>query len=122
MSVAIKYGIGDYCTVVGHNKFAEQAPCDLTQAAREVIRRDPARTIELRQHVAGALDGSGNELRKERNVRKESNRIAFDLYLSAIDANCVGQGLKGIETQAHRQNDTQGRRLKINSEGGRGVN
>lgn len=57
------------------------------------------------QKVGRPFDRSGNQLRKETDKCKESNHVMGGLYFMLIYINGIAQGLKGIETDSHRQKD-----------------
>src|SRR5262245_38519759 len=51
--------------IVGDDAFAHEAGKDQQHSVEESIRVERPRLLNLRQKVAGALDGSGNQVRKE---------------------------------------------------------
>ena len=62
---------------------------------------------ELRQEIGSALDRSGDELGKERQECGKGNYVVRGLYLPAVNVYGIGQGLEGVETDTHRQNQVQ---------------
>ena len=53
------------------------------------------------------LDGSGHQLREERDEGEESDDVFRGFNLAAIHIDAVTEGLEGVETDAHGQNHFQ---------------
>ena len=73
----------------------------------DVLTGNPARLQDLWQQPGAALDGSGDELRKERDVKREIEEIPGRLELLPIDVDGVAHGLEGIEADAYRQDHSK---------------
>src|SRR5438105_1170787 len=91
--------------VVGQRCFLNEAPENLaTTVYRDGIVKSPFRK-ELWQQIRCAINWSRQKLRKECNVRQIFNHIRRSFQLTPVDVNGVGQRLKGVETDADRQDD-----------------
>ncbi len=62
--------------------------------------------------MARAHDGSGHQLREERDVERVIDDVGDDFLLAAVDIDHVGHALEGVEADAHRQDDVQRERIE----------
>ena len=60
---------------------------------------------ELRQEVGGSFDWSCNELREERDKRKEGDDVFGRFDILAIYVDGIAEGLEGVERDTYWQDD-----------------
>ena len=94
-------------TVVRYDNLFEQSPKDLAHTVHGLGVVEMPLSEELRQEIGGAFDRSRDELGKERQECGKGNEVVRGLYLPAIDIYGIGQGLEGVETDTHRENQVQ---------------
>ena len=63
---------------------------------------------QLVGHVLVAHDGTGDELRKERDESTEADIVALYVRIAAVDVDGVAHGLEGVEGDADGQGYAQG--------------
>ena len=105
--IVCKHGIHIRSTVVRHNNLLEQSPKDLAHTVHRLRIVEVPPLQKLRQEVRGALYRSRHQLRKERQECGKGNEVMRGLYLSPIDIYGIRQGLEGVETDTHRENQVQ---------------
>jgi len=66
--------------------------------------------------MTGTFDGSSNELGEKSYIYGKVQKGRCGREFLPIDINCVRQGLKGVEGDAHGQNDIQVQKIEGSSE------
>ena len=79
----------------------------------EIMRRG-----KLLEQAAASLDGTGDQLREERDEQRIAEKVGFGFCPLLIDVNHVPQGLEGVEADADRQQNIHLRQLHFKAEGG----
>ena len=119
--ISIKHLIDIDGTIVGYDYLLEKAPQHLTATVNGLCIIKGARMLELRQKVGGTLNRTRNQLREKADIGQKGYRITCRRQLLAINIYAIGQGLKGIEGDAHRQDNMQGSGLERYAKGGKGI-
>ena len=87
---------------VGQQNLFGQSRAEALHARGEFIHRFLS-VGELLVHVAVADDGTGNELREERDIGSEGNDTALHPRVAAVHVDRVGHDLEGVERNPDRQ-------------------
>lgn len=95
--------------VVADKHLFEQAEEQQPSAALECRGIPFTRRGKLRHHLVRALDRPGNELREEREKRREEREVRDGFCLPAIHVDRVAHRLESVERDAHRQQDMRQR-------------
>ena len=88
-------------TIVGHHDILEQAPQYLSHAINSGVVVELALLEELRQEVGRPFDGSGHQLREERDEGEEGDDVLRRLNLATIHVDAVTEGLESVERDAY---------------------
>ena len=99
---------------VGHHHFFEEPPQDQPQPADRSGVVKLASRGDLGQQGRGTFDGAGHELGEEADKRRKLNQIVCRLKSPTVNVNRVGEGLKGVEADAHGQDDFQAPGVHVN--------
>jgi len=92
--------------IVRDDRLLEQTREDQEDArAEHLAGYDDGVLPDLRDEVAGADDGSGDELREEREVEEVVEPVREGLQLAAVDVDRVAHRLEDEERDADRQED-----------------
>jgi len=75
------------------------------------VGREIAALLNMGQELRRALNRPSDQLREKADKRREVDEAARGLQIPPIHVNGVGQGLEGVETDAHGQNDLQRRHV-----------
>lgn len=119
--IGIKHLIDIDSTIVSYDYLLEKAPQHLATTVNSLRIIEGARTLELRQKIGGTFNRTRYQLREETDIGQKGYRITCRCQLLAIDIYAIGQGLKGIEGDAHRQYNMQGGGLECYAKGGKGI-
>jgi len=92
--------------VVGDQHLLGEAAEDEDEGAAGVDAARIARRAQLRQDIAGAGDGAGQQVREEGHVDAEVQGRGRG-ELPAVDVDGVGEHTKDEERDAHRQKDAK---------------
>ena len=101
-------GVGDLAAGVGDQDLLREAEADERDSASEPLRRMDA-ADELVREVAEPDDRARHEMRKHRDVAGEVREVPARRGLPAVDVDRVAERLEGIEADAERQRDAEGR-------------
>gem|GEM_PF-4509977 len=96
---------------IRHHHFLEHSPQNQSQASHAFLVFEDAFVFNLRQEPRSPLNRPGDELGKEANKRREIDEAARRLQVPAVNVNGIGEGLKRVEADAHRQNHLQRRNV-----------
>ena len=77
----------------------------MTHTIGGLVVRELAILKELRQEVGGSFDWSCNELREERDKRKEGDDVFGRFDILAIYVDGIAECLEGVERDTYRQDD-----------------
>lgn len=119
--IGVEHLIDIDSTIVGYDYLLEETPQHLAATVNGLRIIESPRTLELRQEVGGTLNRARYQLRKKADIGQKGHSITSGRQLLAIDIYAIGQGLKGIERDAHRQDDMQGCGLECYAKGGKGI-
>ena len=92
-----KVVVADTCAIYANDIFA-----NYTEYCRAFV-------FNLRQEPRSPLNRPGDELREEADKRREIDETARRLQVPAVNVNGIGEGLKRIKADAHRQNHLERR-------------
>src|SRR5258708_7100689 len=104
--VAAKGGVGEERAIVGDHDFSEEALEDQNHAVKCFGGIPIPGTLHLRQEVRGALDGAGDQVRKQADEKGGFDDRSRGLQFSLIDINDVSDFLKGVEGDSGREDDS----------------
>lgn len=91
--------------VVGEDDLLEQTVQYPEYRYAELPAGEEERLIQLRHKLRGTDDGTGNQLREERDIETEVEDVLDRLDLPAVNIHGVGDNLEDIERYTHRQDD-----------------
>src|SRR5690606_72703 len=97
--------LNEAAEAVGDDHFLEEAPRHELQPVHHHRIVEPVLLVELGQEIAGALNRSGDQLRKETQIGAEDTEVPFGLNLSVVDIDEVAGKLERIERDADRQDE-----------------
>ena len=99
---------------VGDDDFKKESPEKQDEAASDVLSPDEVASglhghfADLVQHVSGALDRSGYELREEGDEQSIADEVRLGFGITAINVNAVAESLQGIKRDSDREHDIPG--------------
>ena len=96
---------------IRHHHLLEHPPQDQPQAGDALLVFEDAFVFNLRQEPRSPLNRPGDELREEAHKRREIDEAARRLQVPAVNVNGIGEGLKRIEADAHRQDHLERRNV-----------
>ena len=101
--------VGDDADVVGDHQLLEEAPADQPEAAARMLDGEHPPPFDLGQQERGALNRPGDQVRKERDERRQVEQVAAGAQLSLVDVDRVAHRLERVEGNADRQQHAQRR-------------
>ena len=115
-------GIGKRGHIVSDDDFLEQADQDQRDPAVEIVPVEIMLRLQLRQHVALALDGARDQLREEAAVHREEQKIPGWRRGAPVDVNGVADALERMKRETQRQNDAPTWLVETNAQDAERVN
>ena len=112
-----EHRIGEHRHLVGQHRLLEHAVEQLRQPAEHPPGRGPAVLLQLGQEFRRLHDRPGHQLREERDVQRELQRVAAGAQPAPVHVDGIAQALERVERYAHRQYDPQ-RARPPHAEGG----
>ena len=94
---------------IGHHHLLEHPPQDQPQAGDAFLVFEDAFVFHLRQEPRSPLNRPGDELREEAHKRREVDETARRLQVPTVNVNGIGERLKRVEADAHRQDHLERR-------------
>lgn len=94
---------------IGDGYFFEKAPQHTAKAGMPGPPLEAFVIAHLRQQIPRPHDGAGDELREQRDERREAQQRRLPLDFAAVHVNRVRHGLECVERNADGQDDVQGR-------------
>ena len=99
--VCREYLIHIHRAIVCHHNLLEQAPQDLSHTINGSVIVEFPFLQELGQKVGRPFNGTGHQLREERDEGKEGDNVLGRLYLASVNIDRITQGLESIEGDAN---------------------
>ncbi len=97
---------------IGHDELLHEAAQEELDAELHACPVPAAGMTDLRQEIAGAHDGTGDQVREERDEQEEVSQVALGRHLPPIHVHHVADGLKSVERDAHGQDHAQQRQRR----------
>ena len=118
-AVGVRENVVDvFGTLVCDHYFLEVSPKHLPEAVGGQRIIEVAFFPELREEVRRPLDGTCDKLGEETHVGEELDYVTRVRYLAAADIDRVADGLEGIETDSHGENELEEQPVRVTSEKG----
>ena len=105
--LAAERGIGDQPAVVRHHAFPEKTGQDEHHSTEKLLAIINSWLLNLRQQMRWPLNGTRDEVRKQRNEQRIVHQPLGRFQLPVIDVHNVRNFLEGVKRDSRRQNDPQ---------------
>src|SRR5579864_2400560 len=89
--------VHDWRSVVRDHYFFEKTPEHQRESPTPAARIENPIAVILRQHMTGAFNRTGYELREKRNVKRVIKKIAFSANSPDVNVDHVTDRLKRVE-------------------------
>src|SRR5262249_20163448 len=104
-------GVRDLGELVGEGHLLREPKEDEQEAVLYLASRWRSPREEVREELAGADDGTGHELREERDEEAVVEEAPDGSLLASVHVNHVGHALERVEADAEWQNDREEERV-----------
>ena len=104
---------------IGHTDLEEEAPSDEQQPQLDLARGKHRSAVDLRQETVGAHNGTGDQLRKEREIDGQTEEVRRVPEFPPVEVDRVAKSVKCIERDTDRQHNSREPGVKLQPETGR---
>ena len=112
--------VGDGGAIVGDEHLFQQSPQDEPHAVDGHRTAEFLLDCELGEELCGPLDRACDELREKADEGKKARGAALGRQAAAIDVYDVARNLKGVETDAHGEQNVKYGKVELPAERGAG--